>query len=90
MVVWGVATAVSIVQFSRMDETVEADAAIVLGAAVFGNEPSPIFRERINHAIYLYESGLVQKIIFTGGHDDDGRVAESLVAKEYALKKWRQ
>ena len=28
-----------------------ADAAVVLGAAAWGDKPSPVFRERINHAI---------------------------------------
>ena len=29
-------------------------AAIVLGAAAWGNKPSPVFKERIRHALYLY------------------------------------
>jgi uncharacterized SAM-binding protein YcdF (DUF218 family) len=60
------------------------DAAIVLGAAVWGEEPSPVFRERINHAIDLYKSDLVQDIIFTGGQSNINELAESLVAKKYA------
>ncbi|MFZ0548892.1 MAG: ElyC/SanA/YdcF family protein, partial [Candidatus Promineifilaceae bacterium] len=60
-------SAVSIYVYSRRDEAQEADAAIVLGAAVFGTRPSPVLRERINHAVSLYEAGYVDKIIFTGG-----------------------
>ena len=44
-----------------------ADAAVVLGAAAWDKRPSPVFRERINHAITLYQSHRVGKIIFTGG-----------------------
>ena len=44
-----------------------ADAAIVLGAAVWGNDLSPVFKERINHALELRRTGKVRKIIFTGG-----------------------
>ncbi|WP_342345438.1 hypothetical protein [Snodgrassella alvi] len=39
----------------------EADAAIVLGAAAWDKRPSPVFRERINHAINLYRAGIVKK-----------------------------
>lgn len=75
----------SIYTYKPQSGDVTADAAIVLGAAVWGERPSPVFRERINHAIDMYKMGKVHKIIFTGGHDDDGRSAESLVAKKYAL-----
>lgn len=61
-----------------------ADAAIVLGAAVWGDQPSPVFQERINHAIDLYQARQVEKLIFTGGEDGDGRAAEAVVAKNYA------
>ena len=46
---------------------VRADVVLVLGAAAWDKRPSPIFRERINHAITLYQSHRVEKIVFTGG-----------------------
>lgn len=42
------------------------EVAIVLGASVEGNEPSPILAERANAAIQLYEDGKVSKILVTG------------------------
>lgn len=62
-----------------------ADAAIVLGAAVWGEEPSPVFRERINHAVDLYRAGAVDVLIFTGGVGSGQLFAESVVASHYAL-----
>ena len=44
-------TAISIYSYGSNSYNNKADAAIVLGAAVWGEEPSPVFRERINHAI---------------------------------------
>ena len=76
----------SIYRFAPNDEGVTADAAIVLGAAVWGERPSPVFQERINHAISLYKAGAVEKIIFTGGYDGNGRSAESVVAKQVAIE----
>ena len=65
---------------------VQADAAIVLGAAVWGNEVSPVFRERINHAIELYRSGRVRKVIFTGGQGNRNEQTEAAAARAYAMR----
>ena len=76
----------SIYAFSSNSSTMPADAAIVLGAAAWGDQPSPVFRERINHAITLYQQGLVGKIIFTGGQGNSDEPPEAIVAKQYAIQ----
>jgi uncharacterized SAM-binding protein YcdF (DUF218 family) len=65
----------------------QADAAVVLGAAVWGAEVSPVFRERINHGIDLYRKGRVRKLIFTGGRGNSGEPTESAAARSYALRR---
>ena len=85
LVVYGIVLAIDVYTFSFTTDTAPADAAIVLGAAVWDGQPSPVFEERINHAIYLYKTGQVKIIIFTGGIGDDDQLAESLVAGEYAI-----
>src|SRR5690606_15022734 len=79
-------TAIRIVNYSNKDETQKADVAIVLGAGIWNNVPSPVFQERINHSIELYKNGYVKKIIFTGGKADGKKFSESYVAKNYAEK----
>ena len=64
-----------------------ADAAVVLGAAAWGGKPSPVFRERINHAIALYQSERVEKLIFTGGTRKEGYPSEGEVARKFAIKQ---
>nr|WP_279118508.1 YdcF family protein [Snodgrassella alvi] len=64
----------------------EADAAIVLGAAAWDKRPSPVFRERINHAINLYRAGIVKKILFTGGSPRAGFMTEAAVGRRYAIR----
>src|SRR5882672_12918514 len=79
-------TALRIYSYRNAVDDVRADAAIVLGAAVWGNEVSPVFRERINHALELYRSGKVRKIIFTGGQGNRNEMTEAAAARAYAMK----
>ena len=64
-----------------------ADAVVILGAAAFGEKPSPVFRERINHGIALYQTGVVGKIIFTGGTPKAGFMTEAEVGRKFAIKQ---
>lgn len=77
----------SIYAYGNTLSTLHSDAAIVLGAAAWGNQPSPVFRERINHAIDLYKAGYARKLIFTGGKGEDNEPAEAIVAQDYAMAK---
>jgi uncharacterized SAM-binding protein YcdF (DUF218 family) len=64
-----------------------ADAAIVLGAAVWSTGVSPVFEERINHGIDLYRNRKVRKLIFTGGQGNSNEPTESSAARHYALQR---
>ncbi len=75
----------SIHRFGFSDDGRRADCAIVLGAAAWHNKPSPVFKERINHAITLYKNNRVPHIILTGGFGDGAPFAESEVALKYCL-----
>ncbi|MFP8967211.1 YdcF family protein [Pokkaliibacter sp. CJK22405] len=77
--------ALSIVTFSHVNETPRSEVGIVLGAAVWGDKPSPVFEERIKHAIALYQQGIIAKILFTGGVGNGKDHAESAVAQQYAM-----
>src|ERR687892_1914146 len=59
--------AARVYSYRNTSSNAPADAAVVLGAAVWGAEVSPVFRERINHGVDLYRKGRVRKLIFTGG-----------------------
>lgn len=77
----------SVYTYGKKTTLNHADVAIVLGAAAWGNTPSPVFKERINHAIDLYFSNQVDKLIFTGGKQIETDFAESEVARLYALQQ---
>ena len=61
--------------------------AIVLGAAVHGTEPSPVFQARIDHAVTLFKSGIVTHLVFTGGTGEGKSIAESEAGKQSALRQ---
>ena len=79
------ATAWSIWHYGNQDNKKQADAAIVLGAAAWHLNPSPVFLERIRHGIWLYENDYIDYLIFTGGMGEGAEYSESLVAKKYAI-----
>lgn len=85
--VFGLVVAAEVYRYSQQTDERPADAAVVLGAAVWRDQPSPVLRERINHAIDLYRSGRVQVIIFTGGIGERDMLAESEVARQYAIAR---
>jgi len=87
IVVYLVCQAWSIHRFGFSDDGRHADCAIVLGAAAWHNKPSPVFKERINHAITLYKAKRVPHIILTGGFGEGAPFAESEVALKYCLDK---
>jgi uncharacterized SAM-binding protein YcdF (DUF218 family) len=85
LVCWFVLLGFQIIAAGEGGARPSADVAIVLGAAVYGERPSPVFEERIRHGINLYKEGKVRKLLFTGGRGEGARFAESTVAREYAL-----
>lgn len=76
----------NIVSYSKVSFEPAADAAVVLGAAAWGNKPSPVYRERINEAIVLYNKGLVRYLVFTGGTPESDYPTEGWVGREFAIK----
>lgn len=72
---------ISIVFYSNVNELTKADSTIVLGARVWEDKPLPVFEERINHAIWLYKNGYVDKLMIGKGNDH----SDSSIAKKYAI-----
>jgi vancomycin permeability regulator SanA len=63
-----------------------ADCMVVLGAAVWpGGQPSPVLRDRLSRAAQLYQEGVADKIICSGGV---GKYppAEAEVGKQFLMQ----
>lgn len=70
----------------RMAKPKKADVAIVLGAAVWENQPSPGLRERLDLALQLYRDEYVPFLLVTGGLGEGQQVDEATVMKKYLLE----
>ena len=80
-------TAFSIVNYGKIDNKTRCDVAIILGAGTSNDEVSPVYRERINHGIWLYENGYVDFLILTGGVGKGNNASDAYIAKQYAISK---
>src|SRR5687768_3339266 len=85
--IWNIGVAIAVVRAGALNPQAHADVAIVLGAAVWDAEPSPVFAARIDHAIWLFEKGQMELLIFTGGRAEGDRLSEAEAARDYALAK---
>lgn len=85
LLLWLLALSIQIVLAGQPSPVRKSDTAVVLGAAAYGARPSPVFEERIRHAIRLHRSGAVRKLLFTGGYGPGARYAEASVGRRYAL-----
>lgn len=71
--------------YSARSSTEGADAAIVLGAAVYTDRPSPVFEERIRHGVDLYKAGRVRLLVMTGGLGPGDRLTEAAAARDWGI-----
>jgi uncharacterized SAM-binding protein YcdF (DUF218 family) len=64
----------------------QADAGIILGAALWNDKPSPALKERLDFAHSLYEAGVVDKLILSGGLGAHGSTkTEAQGMRDYLL-----
>jgi uncharacterized SAM-binding protein YcdF (DUF218 family) len=75
-----------IVHYGSTDHKKNSDCIIVLGAAIQGDKPSPVFEERLRHAVNLYRNGYAPKLILTGGLGDGRKRSESSVASDFVRR----
>lgn len=59
------------------------DAIVVLGAAQYDGEPSPVFRARLDRAGQLYRDGVAPRIVAIGGGQPDDRTTEGQAGVDY-------
>jgi uncharacterized SAM-binding protein YcdF (DUF218 family) len=72
---------------SLSDENRSVDAIVVLGAAQYDGEPSPIYEARLRHANYLFEEGFSDTVVVTGGKQEGDRFTEAEAGESYLIDR---
>lgn len=63
------------------------DAILVLGAAQYDGEPSPVFRGRLRHAALLYRNGRSDTVVVLGGAAPGDRVSEAEAGRDWLVEQ---
>ena len=62
------------------------DCVLVLGAGIWGDQPSPMLADRLDQGIALYETGASPKLLMSGDHSRED-YNEVGVMKRYAIER---
>ena len=60
-----------------------ADAIVVLGAAQYNGEPSPVLQGRLDHAVLLWQQGRADHVITVGSKQPGDRSTEAEAGADY-------
>jgi uncharacterized SAM-binding protein YcdF (DUF218 family) len=85
-----VASAVAVWRAAHHDgasDVDHADAIVVLGAAQYDGEPSPVFRGRLDHAVLLWEQGRADRVVTVGGKQPGDRTTEAEAGRAYLIEQ---
>ncbi|MEM7141006.1 MAG: YdcF family protein [Actinomycetota bacterium] len=74
-----------VLQASGEDDRGPADAIVVLGAAQYDGDPSPVLAGRLDHAYALWDAGVAEMVVTTGSNQPGDRFTEGYAGFEYLL-----
>ncbi len=72
---------------SFTSDEVRVEAIVVLGAAQYDGRPSPQFAARLDHALVLWQRGLADSVVVTGGKQVGDRFTEAESGREYLVAR---
>lgn len=75
-----------IITKDKYTELSDVDCIIVLGAAIWGDKPSPMLEDRLLEGINLYKNGVSNKILMSGDHGKE-EYDEVNIMKNYAIQE---
>lgn len=70
---------------AHRDQRDPAAAILVLGAAQYDGDPSPVFAARLDHAADLYRQGVAAHVLTVGGGQQGDATTEGAAGREYLL-----
>ena len=75
-----------IIDENKYSEIANADCIIILGAAIWGDKPSPMLEDRLLEGIKLYQNNVSDKIIMSGDHGKK-EYDEVNIMKNYVVER---
>lgn len=72
-------------RYNQPNQITPQPVAIVLGAGIYNDTPSPMLADRISAAVELYKLGRVQKLLMSGDNSSEN-YDEVTVMQRYAVK----
>ncbi len=85
--VMGVSSGVMVIMRGLSLDRAPADAIVVMGAAQFDGDPSPVLRNRLDHALALYRKDIAPRIITVGSKQVGDRFTEADAGRRYLRSK---
>jgi uncharacterized SAM-binding protein YcdF (DUF218 family) len=70
---------------SALDDRRSADAILVLGRELVDDQPTAVFRARLDHGARLFREGWAPLVIVSGGVTGTARRSEATAGREYLL-----
>lgn len=83
LVVYVVGTFIQVWHASGRDGARDAGAIVVLGAAQYNGRPSPVLKNRLDHAYDLWDLGFAPIIVVTGGRQEGDTYTEATTGYNY-------
>ncbi|AKG35076.1 YdcF family protein [Paenibacillus durus] len=85
-ILWSTYVLIIINQAETTSPMKKADVGIILGMAMWGDEPSPGLKERLDYGLKLYRQGFFSRFIVSGGLDKPGyRYTEGQGMRNYLI-----
>lgn len=81
---WAVWRAAHTDDASRIDHV---DAIVILGAAQYQGDPSPVFEGRLEHARLLYEQGRAERVLVLGGSREGDISTEAEAGRDFLVRE---
>lgn len=79
--------AMNIYNFGWNSKAEKGQCVIILGCSVYGETPSPFLKKRIEEGYRLYNEGMVDFILPSGGQGPGENISEAEAMKRYLLDK---
>lgn len=85
LAIWLIGLTVAIFVSSHSAHPAKSDVIVVLGAAVVGSRPSPVFEGRLEEALRLYQAGWAPEVLLTGGRSPEDSLSEAEAGRDFLV-----